>query len=168
MWANFFLLTLCHPKSAKVWVFRPPKDQSPGTWPTKNWYGEVLGIVCVFHSVSELGTHLPSDVAYVDFQGTMALLIIPWSDSLSTWRGRGELGSHVGRECLWLTVTATKRWWLCTGEGCNSAPASPLVPLLPIIRFYVIIKVIMPVRGASPSLSVIMFNIEVLECTEKS
>lgn len=97
----------------------------PGWW----WW--------MFHSVSELSTHLPSDIACVAFQGTVGLLIIPWNDSLSTQRGRGELGreSHVEREHLSRTVTATWRRWLCTGEGCSSAPAFPLVPLFPINTF---------------------------------
>lgn len=91
------------------------------------WGGPGRG--CVYPTVSELGTHLPSDVACVECQGTVGLLIIPWSDSLSTRRGRGEAGRVMWNTCHLLSLPP--------GEGgsalgrmqfCTRFPPSPTVP----------------------------------------
>lgn len=110
-------------------------------WGGPGWWGGWVPL-----SISEPGTHLPSDVACVAIQATVGLTMISWGEvhcqARVNWGGGGRESCRKGALCHSLSPAPG-------GEGCALGKAI----ILPcwsrrslLICFYVAIKVIMSVR----------------------
>lgn len=98
---------LTFPKQPRFGLPDHPRTKALAPGPGRYRCGEVLGGGWVPLSISEPGTHLPSDVACVDIQATVGLTMISWGEvhcqaRVNSGGGGGGVVSHAERE---LSVT---------------------------------------------------------------